>query len=246
MTNMSQKWPSNLVIVRHAESDRNVWKEIATAKGELVYGGKVRDMDVELTDSGKKQATATGLHLGAEFNFDRVFASPFIRTMQTAQIMAAQFPYQVDITEDERLREIDFGIFDGLTKQGIAHHYPDEHNRRARLSKYWHRPIAGENWPDVALRVHSFLDTLTREAAGESVLVISHSVVVLIFRKLLERMTEQEIRKIDKDAELENCSVTQYQFDRGVGRYGKLILRDYNRLYYPDELRMKAIGQAAQ
>jgi broad specificity phosphatase PhoE len=76
MNNSAQKWPDTLVIVRHAESQRNIWKEIATAKGELVYGGKIRDMDVELTNNGRKQATATGLHLGAEFKFDRIFASP--------------------------------------------------------------------------------------------------------------------------------------------------------------------------
>jgi broad specificity phosphatase PhoE len=165
--------------------------------------------------------------------------------MQTAQFMAAEFPYPVEITEDERLREIDFGVLDGLTKHGIAHHYPDEQKRRAKLSKYWHRPPAGESWPDVALRVHSFLGTLTSEAAGESVLVVCHSVVVLIFRKLLERLSEKEIREIDRESEVENCSVTHYAFDPGAGSNGKLILRDYNRLYYPDELRMKAIGQAA-
>lgn len=236
MNNIVQKWPNNLVIMRHAESERNIGKEIETAKGNLVYGGQIRDMDVRLTKKGEQQATATGIHLGAEFKFDRVFASPFVRTMHTANLMAGEFPYPVEITEDERLREIDFGVLDGLTKLGIAHHYPEEQKRRSRLSKYWHRPPAGENWPDVALRVHSFLGTLTREAAGENVLVVCHSVVVLIFRKLLERLNEQEIRVIDRGPDVENCSVTHYAFDSGAGHNGKLVLREYNGVYYPAEL----------
>ncbi len=40
--------------------------------------------------------------------------------------MTGQFPYAVELIEDERLREIDFGVLDGLTKHGIAHFYPSE------------------------------------------------------------------------------------------------------------------------
>jgi len=156
------KWPSHLVIVRHAESERNIWKEIATAKGELVYGGTVRDMDVPLTPEGERQAVATGEGLVVEHKFDRVFVSPFKRTIETARLMIEQFP-DAEVIEDERLREIDFGVLDGLTKHGIAHFHPEEKERREKLGKYHHRPPAGENYPDVALRLHSFLGTLTEK-----------------------------------------------------------------------------------
>jgi len=228
------KWPSHLVIVRHAQSERNVWKEIATAKGDFLYGGEVRDMDVGLTETGLRQADATGKALGQQLGFDRVFVSPFMRTVQTAQIMIQQFPYPVDPTEDDRLREIDFGVLDGLTKHGIAHLQPAEKERRTRLGKYHHRPPGGENYPDVALRLHSFLGTLTREAAGSSVLVVCHSVVVLVFRKLLERLSEKQLLAIesDKDREIQNCSVTHYAFDPNAGEHGKLVLQKFNRIYY--------------
>ena len=93
---------------------------------------------------------------------------------------------------------------------------------------------AGENYPDVALRLHSFLGTLTREAAGEFVLVVCHGVVVLLFRKLLDRLSEQRLLTMDGDKaqEVRNCSVTHYEFDPSAGTNGKLILRDFNRVYY--------------
>lgn len=202
-------------------------------------------MDVPLTANGEKQAVATGLGLGAEFKFDRVFVSPFQRTMETARLMIEQFPYAVETIEDERLREIDFGVLDGLTKHGIAHLHPEEKARRLKLGKYHHRPPAGENYPDVALRLHSFLGTLTRETAGESVLVVCHSVVVLIFRKLLERLSEQQLLAIDadKDQEVRNCSVTHYKFDPGASANGKLVLRDFNRVYYSENLQMKKAAE---
>jgi broad specificity phosphatase PhoE len=157
--------------------------------------------------------------------------------------MVAQFPHPIEIAEDERLREIDFGVLDGLTKHGIAHQYPEEAKRKQKLLKYHFRPLAGENYPDVALRVHSFLGTLARETVGESVLAICHSVVVLIFRKLLERHSEEQLLKIDKSVDVANCSVTHYALDPQAGKSGKLVLRDFNRVYYADELRMNTAAK---
>ena len=62
-----------MVIVRHAESERNIWKEIATAKRKLVYGGQVRDMDVPLTANVDRQATTTGQPLVLNFRLTGVY-----------------------------------------------------------------------------------------------------------------------------------------------------------------------------
>jgi 2,3-bisphosphoglycerate-dependent phosphoglycerate mutase len=115
-----------------------------------------------------------------------------------------------------------------------VHFQPAEHERRARIGKYHHRPSGGENYPDVALRLRSFLGKLTRKAVGRSVLVVCHSVVVLVFRKLLERLSEQQVVTIDADKtqEIRNSSVTHYACDSDAGAQGKLILRDFNRIYY--------------
>src|SRR5437016_13796362 len=52
---------------------------------------------------------------------------------------------------EERIREIEFGILDGLTSDGIVAQYPREFIRRNREGKYWYRPPGGENRPDVDL-----------------------------------------------------------------------------------------------
>jgi hypothetical protein len=36
----------------------------------------------------------------------------------------------------------------------------------------------------------------------------------------------------DKAQEVRNCSVTHYAFDTRTGTNGKLVLRDFNRVYY--------------
>jgi probable phosphoglycerate mutase len=227
----------HLVIVRHGESERNVVKAEASASGHAEFHGGVRDMDVTLTPRGMRQAEATGKFLGQRFRFHRVFVSPYERTVQTALLMMKHSPHHADLAHEERIREKEFGILDGLTRQGIARRYPEELRRREREGKYYYRPPGGESHPDVALRVHSFLGTLARDCRKQSVLVVCHSVVVLTFRRLLERLTEKELLAIDRDPEQDvcNCSVTWYEFDSGAGAKGRLVLREFNGVHYPPE-----------
>ncbi len=228
------RWMSHLVIVRHGESQRNVHRAEAQREGRLEYHGDVRDMDVALTPRGLRQARETGKYLGREFEFDRVFVSPYERTLHTAATLLKQFPYKVELTLEERIREKEFGILDGLTGQGIRSKHPDEWQRRQREGKYYYRPPGGESYPDVALRVHSFLGTLARDFRSQSVLVVCHSVVVLTFRRLLERLTEKTLLAIDRDPgqDVCNCSVTWYAFDPGAGPRGGLVLREFNGVHY--------------
>src|SRR5579864_8073703 len=125
---------------------------------------------------------------------------------------------------EERVREIEFGMLDGLTHHGVKERYPEEWARRQREGKYWYRPPGGESRPDVALRVHSFLGTLTRDYPAKSVLVVCHSVVVLIFRRLLERWDEQQYLKVDSEDDVLNCSITAYRCDSSAS---KLMLETY-------------------
>jgi broad specificity phosphatase PhoE len=238
MPGPEQKWMDHLVIVRHGESERNVGKAEAQAAGALEYGGGIRDVDVTLTSRGERQAEDTGKHLSKKFRFDRTFVSPYLRTVRTAELIAKNLGSAPRLTYEERIREKEFGILDGLTKAGIARKYPDEMKRRERDGKYYYRPPEGESYPDVALRIHSFLGTLARDCRKQSVLVVCHSVVVLTFRRLLERLTDEELLAIDRDPaqEVRNCSVTWYEFDPRSGQRGRLLLREFNGVHYPAAL----------
>ena len=117
---------------------------------------------------------------------------------------------------DERLREREFGVLDGLTRKGITTLFPEESERRARLGKFFHRPPGGESWADVALRVRAVLDEIRSDCTGERVLVVAHQVVVLVTRYVVEGMTEPEVLDVDREGEVANCSVTSYAFPDGV------------------------------
>jgi broad specificity phosphatase PhoE len=229
-----QKWPDILWIVRHGESAGNVAREAAEAAGHPLIAIATRDMDVPLSSLGERQSRALGRWIGRMAAEDRptvVLASPYIRARETAGLALDSARIARDAITfivDERLREKEFGVLDRLTHRGIQHQYPEQAEFRRVLGKFYHRPPGGESWCDVILRLRSIIDTLTREFRRERVLVVTHQVVVLCFRYLLERMTEEQILALDRMHALANCSVTSYEYDSTSGRHGKLALRLFN------------------
>jgi broad specificity phosphatase PhoE len=141
-----QKWPTNLVLVRHGQSERNVLREAAKQRGQLeFFHGGLRDLDAPLTSHGYLQSRLTGEFLAGRYRFDVAFSSPHLRSRQTLDEIAEAWPQPLPVLLDERVREIEFGSLDGLTWQGIKHRYPEEFARREREGKYWYRPPGGES-----------------------------------------------------------------------------------------------------
>jgi broad specificity phosphatase PhoE len=227
---VEQKWPSTLVIVRHGESELNVaLNQALSGPGVESYGHGLRNVDASLTGKGMEQARLTGEFLSRNYNFDFVFASPYRRSVQTTQAIAQSLTGPVIIRQEERVREIEYGAIDGLTPEGLKKAYPLEYERREREGKYWYRPPGGESHPDVALRVHSFLGTLTRDCRRKNVLVVCHGVVVLMFRRLIEHWDEDTYLTVARGGDVANCSITAYRFDPQEGR---LLLNCFNTTAY--------------
>jgi 2,3-bisphosphoglycerate-dependent phosphoglycerate mutase len=232
---VTASWPASLWLVRHGESSGNVARDLAEGGGHELIDIATRDMDVPLSELGAHQAHALGRMLRQAPDDVRptcVIASPYVRPEQTARLALGA---DVEVLLDERLREREFGILDRLTRDGIAARHPEQAAARAFLGKFWHRPPGGESWADVALRLRSFLDTLGREHGDDRVLVVSHQVVILVFRYLLERLREHEILGIDRADEVANCSVTVYERVPGGG---DLVLQRFN-----DVRHLRAAGE---
>jgi probable phosphoglycerate mutase len=219
--------PTVLWLVRHAESQGNVADARAAEAGSPRLQLDVRDPDVPLSDTGRRQAEALGTWLRglpAEQRPTALLSSPFTRAADTAQVAVEVSGLDLQPRFDERLRERDFGAFDGMTRSGIRAEYPQEAERRDLLGKFYYRPPGGESWADVALRVRSLLTTAELRHAGERLLIVSHQAVILVFRYVLEDLTEQELLDVDKRDPIANCSVTWYE----AGPDRTLQLADFN------------------
>lgn len=230
---MSQRWPDRLWIVRHGQSAGNVARDAAHDKRLDRIALSARDVDVPLSPLGEEQSCALGLWF-ADLPPDRrpnaLLVSPYRRAIQTAGLMRDAGGVDSDeaLCVDERLREKEFGILDGLTTMGVAKVFPDQADSRAVLGKFYHRPPGGESWCDVILRLRSLLDTVTLHYAGRRVVIVAHQVVVLCLRYILENLDEQRVLAIDAEGDVANCSLTEYVFDPHAGRTGCLKLARYN------------------
>jgi broad specificity phosphatase PhoE len=210
--------PQKLWLVRHAESQGNVADQRAQEAGADTLELDIRDPDVELSDLGKRQAEALGKWLADQPRKeqpDTVLCSPYTRAASTAEIAVRASGLHLELVRDERLRERDLGVFDGFTGRGIREKFPDEATRRKHLGKFYYRPPSGESWADVALRVRGVTEMIEQRYADNRVLVVTHQAVAMLFRYVLESLTEREVLDIDADEQIANCAVTRYALHDG-------------------------------
>ncbi|MBP1203135.1 broad specificity phosphatase PhoE [Duganella sp. 1411] len=228
-----QKWPDHIWLVRHGQSAGNVARDAAEAASHLLIDIAERDVDVPLSELGRRQAGALGdwfRALGPDARPTVVLFSPYVRAHATAGAVLDRLGREglCAVVADERLREKEFGILDRLTPLGIRDKYPELAEQRQHVGKFYFRPPGGESWCDVILRLRSTLDTISREYRGERVLIVAHQVIVNCFRYLLERLDEEGILAIDRMGDVPNCGITEYRYDPRAGKHGKLVLVQAN------------------
>src|SRR4051794_30612217 len=211
---MRPRWrqgPASITLVRHGESVGNVADSRAheTEAEQLDLGQ--RDADVELSPRGREQAAALAAWLegaGPAAQPEVLISSPYRRAAQTAERCAAGAGLTVG--HDERLRERDLGLFDGLTGRGIRARYPEEAERRSRLGKFYYQPPSGESWCDVVLRIRDLLRDL-EGLDGARVWLFTHQAVIMSVRYVLEELSEASLLEIDRSTPLPNASLTVYE-----------------------------------
>jgi broad specificity phosphatase PhoE len=213
-TNRTAAPLAELVLVRHGESVGNLAAATAGERGLARLELEYRDPDTPLSERGVAQADALGHHvanLPDDARPDVVLGSPYVRAASTMEHALARWPAAPPPRFDERLRERDLGLFDGMTGQGIRDTYPEEAARRGAMGKFYYRPPGGESWTDVVLRVRSLLGDVGAQHAGRRVWVFTHQAVIMSFRYVLESLSEQELLEEDARTPLGNCSRTVYQ-----------------------------------
>ncbi len=212
---------TGLVLVRHGESEGNVAATMARQSGAQVIDVPARDADVGLSETGREQALALGGLLARvpEPGRAAVWSSPYARARQTAElaVQAGGWPRQVRL--DERLRDRELGILDMLTSAGVEARLPEEAERRRWLGKFYYRPPGGESWADVVLRLRSLLADLDRDHPGEEVLLVCHDALIVLFRYILEGLSESELLDLAAATGVLNASVSRFVRIGGTGTW---------------------------
>ena len=135
-----------LVLTRHGLTERSV--------PEQHLGQRI---DISINDAGRRQAGALARRL-APVHFDRVITSPLFRARETAELLVPGTAPEAD----PRLREMDYGDWEGLTYAEIDAS-DGEFRRDWELAPDRLACPAGESGNQVAERVRAFLVDLLDE-----------------------------------------------------------------------------------
>jgi broad specificity phosphatase PhoE len=186
---------TRMVLVRHGET---IWH------GENRYAGT---SDVELTEHGREQARDLA-EWAATAALDGVWASTLSRAEQTARACAAATPAQ--LVTDERLRELDFGDAEGLTRQEMGVRFPDAVEDFLRDPVRHHLP-GGEDPVRAARRFTSCLQEIAERHPTARVLVVAHSTVIRLALCSLIGVELSRYRRLFPA--LGNCALTEIQLE---------------------------------
>jgi len=166
-----------LTLVRHGQT---AWNALGRFQGHR---------DIALSEEGYRQAAAVAKALASD-PISAAFSSDLARASETARIVISS--HHIELQLDSRLREFDFGSWEGLTWDEIVASDPQA-AVRLRTSARDYRPTGGESFAQVRLRLASFLDDLQR-SSFEYTLIVAHAGTLhaLVGELLGERFDEVE------------------------------------------------------
>ena len=149
-----------IYIIRHGQTEENI--------AHLLLGRT----DVPLNETGRRQAADAGERFAAAgIRFDAVYTSPLSRAVDTAKIIAGE---ETVLTEDDRLLEMDFGPFEGISLDSpppeIVTFFKDFVHNPA--------PEGMESLFDLVARLGDFLEELAEGPADKNILVSTHAIAM--------------------------------------------------------------------
>ena len=156
----TKKTGNKYFAIRHGEAENNT-KSIVSTKFE-------NSDQYPLTELGRKQALAAAEELKSK-KIDLVFYSDFSRTKETAEIIAGALGISKEnFVSDERLREVNVGVFEGKTDKEYHTYFKNQ------LEKFHKASPEGETLNEIKKRVGDFLYETESGYKDKNILVVSH------------------------------------------------------------------------
>lgn len=140
--------------VRHGESEANLLHEFSN-----------RGVKHPLTATGREQALALAQTLKG-IAVTRIFASPILRAVQTAEIVAGELGLSYDVTD--ALREYDVGMLEGRSDAVSWQRYWEINDAWLVRHEWDARIEQGESFLDIRQRFVPFIEQLVRDGATSS------------------------------------------------------------------------------
>ena len=178
----------------------------------MEHGGVVSSLDHDsyhLTDEGRNEVFKSA-HLLHEKKITKIFCSPLIRTRETARITAEHLGINPDlIVVDDRLREYDFGEFDGKPFQEYIAY------REAHVVDY-NTKLGGSSLQETKKRFGEFLYDIEKNYQNENILIVTHGIFFETVPAVVEGADNKRSLEIlfdlFKNKRIQPAEVREYNF----------------------------------
>lgn len=182
---------TDLFLIRHGETDYN--KE----------GKYCSFTDITLNGKGILQVFELQKKI-KDISPDIIFSSSHKRALQTAEIL---FP-QKKIELAEELKELNFGLWEGLNYQEIYQRYRELYTKW--LSDFYkYTPPQGERMEDFEKRIVNFLNKVSCNYSGRKIVFVTHGGVIKVLSRYLSIRESHDFWKID----VEPASISHFKLE---------------------------------
>lgn len=151
-----------MYLVRHGETAWNA---------SMRYQGQT---DVPLSGKGRQQAELLGKRL-ADLETEGFYASDLIRAYDTARIISQHHNQEIVILPE--LRELNFGLWEGMNFNEIKSKYPEEMKLWGDKPLYTRIP-GGETIDEMTIRSVNAVKTIVENHNKGNIVLVSHGGVI--------------------------------------------------------------------
>ncbi|MDD5561314.1 MAG: histidine phosphatase family protein [Candidatus Omnitrophica bacterium] len=154
---------TRLILIRHGVTEWNKQKRYCGCK------------NIGLSNHGKAQAMQLRNRFNG-FGFDKIYCSDRKRALQTRAILFGK----ADFTKVKNLREIDFGVFEGLRHDEVLKKYPKLY-KEWLADPYKARIPQAEQMRVFKKRVDGTIKGILQANRGKTIALVCHGGVIGIF-----------------------------------------------------------------
>lgn len=179
-----------IYLVRHGQTDWNLDRKI--------HGST----DIPLNENGQMQAKNVAEDI-SKLKINRIISSDLSRAKETAEIINEKIGASIKL--DKRLREVNYGDFEGKPVESFTEEMWDEFNKNPEKSN-------GESRVNVYKRIKSFFDEL--ESDEGNTLIVTHSGalrMMLYYANNKEEFNMKDYIDCTKEVRIHNTEVLKLE-----------------------------------
>lgn len=176
---------TTLYLIRHGETDANK---------QLILQGNAETSLTELNDYGRELTTSAAAEFST-LSFDWCLVSPLNRAQETARLLFDHSGCPIKV--DNRLTEINYGIWNGQSILELMKRYPQYwRNKTGDVCGHYEQVSNGEPINDVDQRVAAFLNSLQGVSDNQSIAIVTHGYIIQTILRTLQYPNIQTIKNL--------------------------------------------------